>query len=436
MLEPKLEAAVGMSRKWDAREAGREVARNTIEKLSRPPDFFLLFSTIHYEKHGGFQEFLNGVWDVLPKGTPLLGGTVVGFMNNYGCYTHGASALAVSYPYMDVAIGYGQNTKRNPKQSAYQSVDMIKNRFASSNYKNKFLLNFVSGPETLSIPGHGRKKFIDSGFASRFVSLIFSTSQYFLQKGPGREDEVFEEISKKLSDYNILLGTSMDDYRWIDSYQFFNDKIVTNSIINLGLSTDLDISVCTTHGMKETEIKFEITKLSRDGHIIQQINGKPAVPELYRLLKWPDGFLNEKTMAHTILYYPISLKRHGRAVPAVMPVILKDSIITPCKIDKGEVSILTVSGKNIIESMQNNLQNFNNLEPKFGLFSSCMTILQTLGYATDKIRNEILRYFGNNPFIMFFCAGEGTYSSVRNLTYANMSFNTAIFGHSRDITKV
>ena len=67
MIEPKFEAAVGMSRKWDAREAGREVAETTIQKLSRPPDFFLLFSTIHYEKNGGFQEFLNGVWDVLPK---------------------------------------------------------------------------------------------------------------------------------------------------------------------------------------------------------------------------------------------------------------------------------------------------------------------------------------------------------------------------------
>jgi len=76
----EVDAAVGMTRKWDAREAGREVARNTIKQLNSPPNFFLLFSTIHYRDHGGFEEFLNGVWDVLPKGTPLIGGTVVGFM--------------------------------------------------------------------------------------------------------------------------------------------------------------------------------------------------------------------------------------------------------------------------------------------------------------------------------------------------------------------
>ena len=83
-MESKIQAAIGMTRKWDAREAGREVARDTIQKLDGPPNFFILFSTIHYEENGGFQELLNGVWDVLPKDTPLIGGTVTGFMNNYG----------------------------------------------------------------------------------------------------------------------------------------------------------------------------------------------------------------------------------------------------------------------------------------------------------------------------------------------------------------
>ena len=54
-----------MSRKWDARDAGVEVAQSAIEGLDNPPKFLLLFSTIHYEKNGGFEEFLNGVWEIL-----------------------------------------------------------------------------------------------------------------------------------------------------------------------------------------------------------------------------------------------------------------------------------------------------------------------------------------------------------------------------------
>lgn len=431
MMDSKVEAAVGMSRKWDAREAGREVVETAIKKLSEPPSFFLLFSTIHYEKYGGFQEFLNGVWDVLPKDTPLVGGTVAGFVNNYGCFSRGASALAVSYSNIDVAVGVGRNTKRNPYRAAKQCAEMIQNGLKESPYKNKFLLNFISGPVMPSIPGVGQKKYIRSGFVSKFAMQALGLSQVLVQKGLAREDEIFEETVKQLPDYQMILGTSMDDYRAMKNYQFFNDEILTNSVVNLGLATDLDLDVCTTHGMKETNHNFTITKLGAGNHAICKINGKPAVPELLRLLDWPEGFLTEETMLHSILYYPISLKRNGRAVPVVMPLIMKDYIIVPCIIDDGEVSILTVSGKDLVNAVKENLQYFDEIQPEFGLFSTCMTILQTLGRKTNIVQEELCNYFKDKSFLLFYSAGEGTYSPTKDITYANMSFNTAIFGHQK-----
>jgi hypothetical protein len=431
MIEPKFEASVGMSRKWDAREAGREVAETTIKNLTRPPDFFLLFATIHYEKYGGFQEFLNGVWDVLPTETPLVGGTVTGFMNNYGCFSRGASALAVSYPHIDVAVGVGKNTKRNPYRAAKQCADMIQNNLKESPYKNKFLLNFISGPIMPSIPGVGQKKYIRSGFVSKFALQALGLSQALVQKGLGREDEIFEKTVQQLPEYQMILGTSMDDYRGMKNYHFFNDKILTNAVVNLGVATDLDFDVCTTHGMKKTDLHFTITKLGAGNHAICKINDKPAVPELLRLLHWPEGYLSEETMIHTILYYPISLKRHGREVPVVMPVMMKDSIIVPCVIDDGEVSILTVSGKDLVQAVKENLHFFNRIQPEFGLLSACMTILQTLGRKTNIVHEELCNYFKDKSFLLFYGAGEGTYSPTKEITYANMSFNTAIFGHNK-----
>jgi len=430
LSRPSVEAAVGMSRKWDARQAGREVAETAIRQLKGPPSFFLLFSTIHYEKYGGFQELLNGVWDVLPKGTPLVGGTVAGFMNNYGCYSRGATALAVSYSDFDVCTGYGMNTKRNPQKAVEQSVLMIKKGFESSKYKNKFLLNFVSGPELMKIPGQGYKKVVDSGTISKFVTLAFGVSQYILQKGLGREDEILEEFTKKFPEFNMVLGASVDDYKGISNYQFFSNKFLTNAVVNLGISTDLDINVCTTHGMKKTNIKFEITRLSRNKHFIHEINNKPAFPELLRLLNWPKGYLKEKTLFNIIPYYPISVERNGKESPVVMPGILKDSIITPCIIDKGEVSILTVSGKNLVNAIKENLNCYNDIKPEFGLFPICMTIMATFGYKTNIFRTEMLNYFKEKPFLAIYCAGEGTYSPIKDMSYANMSFNGAVFGRN------
>ena len=176
MIEQKLEASVGMSRKWDAREAGREVARSTIEKLSHPPRFILLFSTIHYEKHGGFQEFLNGVWDILPKETLLIGGTVAGFINPQGCYTRGSTALAFSYPNMDVAVGYGKNAKRNPKNAAQKCADMINEKLNDSTYPNKFIYELISGSLVPDIPGIGKRRVLTGSVYNKLSGPFSSTS--------------------------------------------------------------------------------------------------------------------------------------------------------------------------------------------------------------------------------------------------------------------
>jgi len=305
---------------------------------------------------------------------------------------------------------------------------MIIKGLKNSEYKKKFLLNLISGPETPNIPGFGRKKIIRSGFISKFAMQAIGMSQLLFQKGLGREDEIFEYIVQKLPEYNMVLGTTLDDYRGINNYQFFNYNVLTNSIVNLAIATGLDMGVHTTHGMKKSNIKFEITKLSRNKHIIHKINNKPSVPELLRLLDWPEDFLNDKTMLKTIPYYPLSLKRNDREVPVVMPLILKDSIVLPCLIDDGEVSVLTVNGKNLVNAMKTNLEFFNEIQPEFGIISSCVTILETLGSEINILREDMLNYFGEKPFLMFWCAGEGTYSPINDITYANMSFNTAVVG--------
>ena len=48
--------AVGMSKRWDSKEAGREAAINAIKGLGEEPRFMLIFCTIHYTKNkNGFQ---------------------------------------------------------------------------------------------------------------------------------------------------------------------------------------------------------------------------------------------------------------------------------------------------------------------------------------------------------------------------------------------
>jgi hypothetical protein len=433
MIEPDLKASVGMSRKWDAREAGREVARKTIEKLETPPKFFILFSTIHYKKHGGFQELLNGVYDVLPESIPLIGGTVTGFMNNEGCFTRGTSSLAVSCPYMDVSIGYGKNTKRNPKKAAKKCSKMVKNGLKESNYQNKFLLNLISAGEIPNIAGLGRKKVIRSGFTP-MMSKMLGFSQYFLQKGAGRDDEVIQEIINECPDYYMLGGGTYDDGSGLENYQFFNKDVLKTSVVSLGIKTKYSLNVLTTHNMKKSDINFKITKISKDGRSILEINGKPATTELLRLMSWPEDFINDKTWYKIAYHFPLGFRINQEVnefAPRVIAVILGESLITTISSMDPDASVLTIDGRNLLKTIDDNLENYQ-ISPSFGLISSCTTRLITMGDKIYQARDKISSFFNNKPFLVFYVGGESTYSPDNGLKFVNMSFNTAIFWNNQN----
>lgn len=427
MANPEFKAAVGLSRKWDAREAGREVALDTLNKLGADvkPDFFLLFSTIHYEKHGGFQQLLDGVWDILPKGTPLIGGTVAGFINPQGCYTRGVTALAVNYPNMDVAVGIGHNTKRNPQKAAKECAKMIKIELDKSKFKNNFILALISGGLIPQIPGIGRKKVL-TGLLGKVSIHLSNLSTILLQKGIAREDEIMIGLIKNVGDYNILGGSLMDNMNFLDNYQFLGTKILKNSMVALGIKADLGCNVSMTHGMKETKIGFEVTKLSSDKRFIHEINHKPALYEFLRLLNWPKEDVNESMYRRTF-YYPLSFVRDNNKMPGVVLMFLDTSMLLSYQMQNKNVDILTTSGRDLINAVDENLEQYSDKKPCWGIIVSCATRLETLSHNIYKVREKLLNYFGEQPFLLFYTNGECTYTPTDGLKCCNETFNTAIF---------
>jgi len=423
-------AVVGTSRTWNARESGQELANTIVEQLQTDPDFIVLFSTIHYEKYGGFNELLSGVYDVIPDQVPLIGGTVRGFVNNDGCFARGATALGVSSDEIDVGVGIGHNTKRNPGKAANQSAQMIKNVLSTSNYDHGFLLNIISGAEIPNIQPIGTKKIVEPGMGEKALMRLFSFSQKTLQMGAARDEEVLENIISEFPDYSMLSGATLDDGPGFRNFQFHNKEVVKNCVLSLGLKTNKNIFVKSAHNMVKTDIEFEITKMSNDLRIIQEINGKPALQELLRLLNWPREILNEETWLKTTFYFPLGGKSSQLSQndnsPHVIGVILGNSLLMTCRLHGSHASILTIDGKKLFEAVDMNLSQIPS-EPDFALLSSCVTRLETLGNKIFNIRDRIIHQLKNKPFIEFYVGGESTYTNQTGLDYMNMSFNSAVF---------
>ena len=435
MIKSKFEVSVGMSRKWDAREAGKEVAREVIQKLSSPPSFFLLFSTIHYDKHGGFEEFLNGVWDVLPEGTPLIGGTVAGFINPQGCYTRGATAMAVSYQNMDVAVGLGRNTKRNPEKAARNCAEMIKKELVKSKYKNKFLFEMVSGGKIPQFPGIGRKRVIKSGITSKMATKLSNFSLTKLQYGVGREEEVLDALTTELPDYTIIGGSAIDENNMIENFQFFNKDISSNSLVSLGLTLDLDVNINTTYGLKETGIKFQITKKGEYGRTIHEIDGLPASEGFLKKINWPYDFIDERLYRKTF-FIPLGYWKDKILFPNVIGLFLGEDIQCGYKIETDEICLLSASGKSLIDAVDENLKEFSKKDNQLGLIISCAARLETLGANIFHVREKLLNFFNDIPFLLVYVGGEDAYSMEKGKRHINESFNVVTFSKNLPTSSV
>lgn len=415
-----------MSRKWDARDAGREVARNTIKNLKTHPDFFLLFSTIHYEKNGGFQEFLDGVWDVLPKDTPLIGGTVAGFINPQGCYTRGSTALAFSYQNMDVAVGYGKNTKRNPNNAAIKCANIIKEKLKNSTYPNKFIYELISGSLVPDIPGIGKRRVLTGSIYDKLSGPFSSGILSKFQTGPGREEEVLTALREQLSDYYIIGGSSIDDNSMNANFQFVGNDILTNSVVALGIRTDLGVDVNTTYGLIETDVDLKVTKLGKDKRVIKQINDQSALNGYLNAIGMSRDLIDERLHRRT-MFTPLGYKQNGILFPNVIGLCLGENIVVGYQVQDNNLRLYHASGESLVNAVDENLNHFKTKKNQIGMVVSCAARLETLGRNIFLVRDKLLDFFGETPFLLIYAGGEDTYIPGIGQRHINESFNVATF---------
>jgi len=401
MIEKTLESSVGMSRVWDARKAGQEVAKNTITNLDNPPSFFLLFSTIHYEKHGGFNEFLNGIWDVLPSGTPLIGGTVAGFMNQNGCYTRGATGLAVYSENLEIEVGIGHNTKRNPKKAVGECFSNFK---GINDNKNQFIFEIVSGAEIPNFPRIGRHSVIKSkrmGEAS--VKLLPIISR--LNMGADKADEILDNIINHFPKSKLIGLTCMDDRKFVHNYQFFNDKVFENALCLMKINSNLNFELNTSFGLVERHMDEFDFELNHDKRLVQKINSNIATEELLNIVgitkdnvRMLDRFYSQS------FYYPFGYYMDDFIHACIVSGILGEKIYFANKVAKNKLKLFQLTGKQIFNSTEKIFSSLN-VNNDLVFMIMCETYIETLGCQIYNIYNFIKNKI-KIPFLILFVSGE------------------------------
>lgn len=423
-------SGVGFSNKWDSSTAGHDVAIDLLDKMAgKKPNLILLFSSIHYMNNGGFDNLLKGVYKVFPDDVPLIGGTVAGFIIPQGCFSHGVTAFGIYSEDMDFVIAVSENIKRNPEQAAIICSNKLKEGFSKSKFANNFILSLPSGTTSPKIPGiPDNTRVIKSKFLSKLMIVGLQLSLVLLQKGPGREEIIIQTLAKNFPDAKIIGGSFIDDNKGYFNFQFFNKKVYTNMLITVGISSNYGISVNSNFGLIETSKKFKITKKSVFDLFIQEINGKPASNEILSILGWPAYFLEDSAkILRRTFYVPIGYLIDGKRYISMMAFIFGTGLVVSPKVMSEDACIMTASGKQILDVVDQNLNDTKEKDLQFGLITSCIVRLENLGASGYDVHSKLKEHFKDKPFIQIDVVGEDVYTKEIGAKRIANSFNTAVF---------
>jgi hypothetical protein len=220
--------------------------------------------------------------------------------------------------------------------------------------------------------------------------------------------------------------SSIDNNDMLENYQFFGKKVFSNVIVAMGLSTDLEVKVNTTYGLKYTPRKLKISKTTNGGRYIQKINNRPAISEFLSAIGWPDDFIDERLYRKSF-FTPLACEKNGILFPNVLGVCIGKDIVVGYKIEGDELRLMHASGKSLISAIDDNISSFKK-DPKIVFVVSCSARLETLGSKIFLEGEKTAAYFNNVPFLITFAGGEDAYSIEKGKRHVNESFNVVTLG--------
>ena len=269
---------VGVSQREDLIEAVVEAAKEAKERVEEPK-LLIVFFTFNYPAEK-YQEALKKIKGIFPKETSLVGGSCSGFFAKDRAFdawstqgkVRGVGILALDSEYLNVGIGIGEGTDKNPKEAGRKAIlealDSLEYNpsvaylaMMKKGVKDVIKIRPVNG--FLLAPGLTLKhNFIDQAI----LEGIASVAKRAIRLAGGGTSYGFAQTG-----------------RFSNSYQFLNENVYEESVICCLFGSDLEIGYGTATGFKALGPGVFVTKCG-DG-LIQEFNGRPAAEVLGEMLE-------------------------------------------------------------------------------------------------------------------------------------------------------
>jgi len=233
--------------------------------------------------------------------------------------------------------------------------------------------------------------------------------------------------------FPVVGGASGDDFKFVKTFQYLNDKVYSGTVVGLGLVGNFKIGIGVKHGWLPVGSPMKVTKSA--GAVLHELDGKPAI-NIYR-----DYFgaeeakkLQEETLAKLAITYPLGMQVVGSEEMLIRDPITVDekgSITCAAEIPEGsDIRLMIGSREEAVKvakvAAENALAQLDGGKPKAIIIFNCIARNKLFGERSGEEIDAIQEALGKDvPLIGFYTYGEQAPlgGEVRNIEKCNPAFH-------------
>ncbi len=364
-----IKAGTGRSNNPNAIEAGAEACRRAIEQAGGEADLIVVFSTVAYDQ----EKMLKGVKSV-SKEIPLVGCSDSGEITTEGPASKHIAVMALRSDSINFTVGVGEGTDKDSHGAGEMAAKEVKEK------------------------------------AKGEISLFTMLLDGLAENGAAAVRGVQEVFGKN---FPIMGGSAGDDFLFKKTYEYFNDQVLTNAVIGIGLSGKFSFGVGVRHGWEPIGLPMKVTKAQ--GAKLIEINNRPALSIYEDYFGKKAEELIKEPIARMAYTYPLGMSVEGSPELLIRDVVIaneKGEITCAAEIPEGsEVRLMLGDFEKAIraakEAAEGALSQLGGAEPKAIFVFDCMARNKLLGARMGEEIVAIQSVLGKEvPLIGFYTYGE------------------------------
>jgi len=382
-----INVGTGKDSSLDVQKAAIEATKRALSETGNKANLIIVFSSINFAK----KELLEGIKSVAQE-AKIVGCTTGGEIIDENVGEGNVAIMAIETDTIDVVVDYEEKIKGREKEAGVKLAKKIKD---VSKKELKSLMILVDG----------------------FVN----------------GQELIEGIQGVLGKYFPIVGAlAGDNFQFKKTYQYFNDKVLTDSAIAVGFCGDFSFGAAMGHGWKPVSIPKGINKA--EGFSIEKIEKGTGISLYKEYLGEEADQLTKEPLSTISLNYPLGFEVEGSKEVIIRTTVsaTKEGSLTCAGpiIKEGKVRLMVSEIDEGIEAARNiskdALSQIKNKKPKLAIAFNCICRYKLFGPTKQKEILAIKEVIGKDvPLIGFYSHGE-----IGPLDSKNKDFSFSVLQNS------